>query len=249
VLTNAKRLEEAAKRLHKDGRVQASEVLDNVAAEEAAKFMILIDAVRCPKSELGRQLSWFNHHLAKGIYSEYYETRPATFGEVRQSVERWRPTLYLDGPNDVDFILRNYILQRREERLYVDYVESEGDHYWHNPEIYDTSVLGGSTPAVLSVADDLFDTGVGKPAALAVLAEFWRPIQIHDDLHWSEYRLLNIRCFEKLESFGLLEMPISEVRASLTDQWLYPLYLLDLREQQIERRLLEDQRRSWTPEI
>src|SRR5688572_9600973 len=106
VLTNAKRLQQAAKRLHKDGRVQASEVLDNVAAEEAAKFMIMIDAVRCPKSELGRQLSWFNHHLAKGIYSEYYETSPATFGEVRKAVERWRPTLYLDGPNDVDFILR-----------------------------------------------------------------------------------------------------------------------------------------------
>jgi hypothetical protein len=44
--------------------------------EEAAKFHILLDAVRCPREpadRFSRQLGYFNQHPVKGLYAECYD--------------------------------------------------------------------------------------------------------------------------------------------------------------------------------
>jgi hypothetical protein len=54
---------------------------------------------------------------------------------------RERQALYLDGPEDVDWIFRNAIEQRREEAIYVYYIAIRDywhdEHQWHcpNPEL------------------------------------------------------------------------------------------------------------------
>src|SRR5262245_37361001 len=110
-------------------------ILAGVVDEEAAKFCILLDAVRCRshgQKALSDQLHRCYDHLAKGIYIRAYEARPGDFAEIERLVANCRRTLYLDGPNDVDFIFGNDIVRERAESLYVDYVSTieEGDMWW-----------------------------------------------------------------------------------------------------------------------
>lgn len=107
---------------------RGAEVLRVVAEEEAAKYLILLDATRFDYKEQGdrsRQLKRFSDHLPKGIYVRSYRGSPATYGEIVRYADRLRDDLYLDGPNDIDWIFRNEILAERDERLYVDFVDSD----------------------------------------------------------------------------------------------------------------------------
>jgi hypothetical protein len=56
---------EAAVAVAGAGKQHAVESLHMFAEEEAAKFIILLDAVRAPKSQVSRQLSWCNGHLVR----------------------------------------------------------------------------------------------------------------------------------------------------------------------------------------
>ena len=55
-------------------RPREAEVLQVHAAEEAAKILILMDAVRCPRkiisSKIGKIVQWFYDHLTRLIYAE-----------------------------------------------------------------------------------------------------------------------------------------------------------------------------------
>lgn len=72
IVKNIARVYEGAATLSEAGQKHVSRVLSMIAEEEAAKYLILIDAVRCPKqppSRLSNQLGRFNQHLAKGLYA------------------------------------------------------------------------------------------------------------------------------------------------------------------------------------
>ena len=72
IAKNVARLWDAASMLGENAMSHAASVLTVIAEEEAAKYLILMDAVRCPRQpadRLVRQLARFNDHLAKGIYA------------------------------------------------------------------------------------------------------------------------------------------------------------------------------------
>ena len=116
--------------LAEQDRARGCEILANLAEEEAAKYLILIDAVRCPRDtpNFGRQLAKFNQHLAKGLYAESAMLSPVNFREVAQYMNRQRKELYLDRDGEMDWICRNHILQRRDTQMYVDYLRTESGH-------------------------------------------------------------------------------------------------------------------------
>ncbi len=137
ILQNANCLIDDAKLLlERDSNNNGVWILRGIAEEEAAKFLILIDAVRCPKKHerFEKHLQDFNEHVAKGIYAEYYNMRPATFGEIIRYVEFYRAEYYLDGPQGIEWIFRNSISQEREEMMYVDYIEDDEGHRWQKPD-------------------------------------------------------------------------------------------------------------------
>lgn len=120
---------------------QASAATRVVSEEEAGKYLVLLDVVRCARASghtKSKQLKRANNHLAKGIYARAAEIRPATFGELLDYVETLRRSDYLDGPNDVDWIFRNEIEARREEQLYVDFVETDDGDVWQSPRTWTT---------------------------------------------------------------------------------------------------------------
>ncbi len=73
IVTNIARLHDAASSLADAGDHASAAILGRIATEEAAKVLILLDAVRCPpskKEERERTLACWNSHLWKGLYSE-----------------------------------------------------------------------------------------------------------------------------------------------------------------------------------
>jgi hypothetical protein len=225
--------------------------------EEAAKFHILLDAVRCPRQPahlFARQLGYFNQHLAKGLYAEYYNfASPSDLPEIRRYMDRERQTLYLDGLNDVDWVFQNDILRKREESIYVDYVayadSFRDEHHWHSP---DPRLMGlwllSIRPRVLDVALAIHGAGMTSPAALAKIAEIWRTSPMDDTIKWPALRELNVRTLNVLEELKLLRARPETVYRRVANDWLFPLYPLDLGEIRIDPEELREVQRSWSPD-
>jgi AbiV family abortive infection protein len=256
--TNAKRIHEDSRALVDLKRIAGAEILRLAAQEEASKVLILLDAVRCPRatrsSEFGRQLQYFNRHLPKGIYSQYCGLHPASFGEVRRWVDLERKDLYLDGPNGVDWIFYNDILRRREETIYVDYVANDdGAHYWHDPRRGDDFALslaglGSRADPVLRLVSALSDAGCFDAGALQVIADIWRVQQIDDDWSWHALRDINSKTLEEMKVGGLLKTQDQNVCSEIVNEWLFPLYGLDLGEDKVNKDDLREVQRNWWPD-
>jgi AbiV family abortive infection protein len=154
VFHNAARIERDAILLAEQKRSRGSRILMGIAEEEMAKFLILLDAVRCPRvppESFSQQLSRFNDHLAKGIYAEACNWRPGSLGQLAEYVDDSRQQYYLDGPTGADWIFRNRIIEQRERTIYVDYVDTDEGHCWTPPYAGDEDIILVYSPAVISL--------------------------------------------------------------------------------------------------
>ena len=231
------------------------EVLRRLAEEEAAKALILLDAVRCPRAnqqDRARTLGYFYDHVAKGIYAEACGWRAIEYSAVAERVDRERVEHHLDGPNGVDFIFPNEVTWRRESALYVDYVRDDSDEggrgpcFWSSPE--KTPLVSNSTPAVIEVARALHEVGVTAASALAVVAEVWRSAKLRPETSVHELMYLNRRILETLHDRGLLAAAPDEVYQFVVCRWPFPLWPLDLRVRKVEKQQLREDRRSGWPQ-
>lgn len=249
VIEHASHIEGELKFLADHKKACGYRILKAIVEEEAAKFLILMDAIRCtrvPPDDFTKQLIRFNDHLAKGIYSYVYRLKPQNFAELREIIRSECHEYYLDGPNDVDWIFRNEILQKREEAIYVDYIESDGGHHWLSPKRYYHPSLASTTfylkPQALEVADALWKTGCCRPEALSIIAKKWRAINMHDDFSWQELRKLNRATLEALKNKGLLKEQPEKIYSIIIDKWLFPLYSINIRIITVDKEKLKEKR-------
>lgn len=255
ILNNASRIDGDAAFLGKNERARGSQILRVIAEEEAAKFLILIDAVRCPRKPdqqaFPRTLSYFDKHLAKGIYAKNCGMRPATFGRIRTRVEAEMKEYYLDGPSGFDWIFRNEILQKREEFIYVDYMESDGEYFWLSPLRYEEDgIFSAYTPLALKLARAFSLAGCTEPEALGLIAEIWRPVVMTDHFTWIRLRELNHQTLKQMEARGLLREQSETVCQTIIDEWLFPLHSLDLsRPTKVSQSELQEIQENWWPDI
>jgi hypothetical protein len=226
-------------------RARGVTVLSAQSEEEAAKALILLDVVRMDWSEdeaVGRQLGRFYSHLARCVYASMAHMRPADFREVREIVGTMRPSLYLDGPNDVDWIFRNQLLAEREDSVYVDYVHDDEGDRWSTPAAYDAPNFGYTT-AVQDLVASLRRLGCTSRGGLDVIAEAWAAQDITDETHWQTVAAVNRAVVTELAA---KEMASSDATAEdarrVIEQWTFPLSYLDLSEQRVSRPELEAKR-------
>ena len=251
IIESAERLHEASERLAVEGQFRGYQVLRAVAEEEVSKFLILIDAIRCPRTPAKRwseQLGRFHDHMSKGLYGWAYNCRPATLQQLQEYLDLKRQEFYLDGPNDVDWIFRNDILQRREEALYVDYVETDEGHVWLDPARYhwdDRLVPTGLVLPSLLVSQALASAGASSPDGLAVLADVWRAMPMSLDLRWMEVREVNRKTLVELEKKGVLREYPQEIYDKIIDRWQFPMYDLDLTLVRVKKETLRERQRNW----
>jgi AbiV family abortive infection protein len=258
VIENATRIEDDSIFLAESAHSRGCEILRSVAEEEAAKFLILLDAVRCDRSansdNFSRQLGYFNEHLAKLIYAESSSFRLANFGEIRELIESMREEYYLDGPEGVEWIFPNRIIHERQKKMYVDYIESDGKHNWTSPEPLRCFEKGNrifcKLPTdVLKLVNALNEAGCTKPDALRVIGFKWRPVKMTDDFPIYKLRELNLETLEALEKNGLLGEQPQKVYTTIVNRWFFPLYSLNLRVEKVDQSSLRNIQKEWAPDF
>ncbi len=251
ILANAVMIYGDARRLQDEKRPRGANILRTIAEEEAAKSLVLMDVARCPRQPsniFARQLSYFDNHLAKGIYARYCYTKPSKFGEIKKWIEWHRQEFYLDGEMGVEWIFYNEILQRREAVLYVDYIESDGDHSWVSPLNYEKDpYLSPILPPSLQLAHALYSAGIFQSKGLAIVADVWRPIAMTDNFSWVELKEINSQMLDNLKDNDLLQDHSSAVLSTIIDKWLFPLHSLDLSRIPIDQNDLQRIRDNWDP--
>lgn len=255
VLENAIKISDDSSLLSKQERPNGCRILSGVAEEEAAKCLILIDAVRCPRKPpetLTTHLRRFNDHLAKGLYAEACYWSPTDFNELIGYIDNERLQYYLDGPNDIDWIFSNRILTNREWIIYVDYVAHEEEgvreiHAWQIPD--NSKFLLPDMPLSLMLAKAFFDTGCTTPEALALIADFWRPIVMTPNFSWVDLRELNYKMLKKLIEKRLIIAQPQKVYTTIFDIWTFPLHSSDLKLKEIKKAELREIQKKWPHDI
>lgn len=246
-------LQASSESLIQNGRFRAHRIIEAIVCEEAAKYLILLDAVRCPWKESAlrsEQLSKFNEHLAKGVYAKACGWRPDRFGTLCSYVATELDEYYLDGPEGVDWIFRNRIISEREERCYVDYVEMDGEHQWISPDrsFMDELTSDSHSPAVIRMITAAHCGGIADVASLMKFAEHWRAIEIGPETLYREFMNINFQFWESVWSEATPENLSEEARALLIHEFPFPMYSIRMKSNRIDRKSLEEIQNNWAPE-
>ncbi|MCY4400662.1 MAG: hypothetical protein OXE96_15180 [Gemmatimonadetes bacterium] len=236
---------------------RAAAIVGALAKEESAKVLILLDLVRCPRNNQdgrSKTVQAFGNHLAKEIYADACDWRPVDFDEVTKIVNRERRPYYLDGPSDVGWILPNYAKARRENRMYVDYVQDitveHGEYGWVSP-LPDSlhREHGDATPTCLVVARALHRVGMTTPEGLAAVADLWRGFEPQPQTTRQEVQERNYNSLVRVsQAHPNREVDPKDARA-VCHHWPFPLWSLDLRQSGPARADLAEIRRQRAEHI
>lgn len=249
VARNATRLADAAMALAEQGHARPARILASHAEDESGKFLVLLDAARCPANRLAEHLKRTGQHLARLLYAETAKLFPATFKEIVGYLNLNRKSHYLDGHVGVEWVFRNSMLYWREQALYVDYVEQEdGTCAWQDPDHFE-KLLGNLSKPHTFAADlvaALVEARLHASPALAMVAARWRSFTPSDATHISEIRRLTRQTLEDLEGQGLLGGD-ENAWDRIIEHWTFPLWGVDLSEQKIKLSQLQEERErfSW----
>lgn len=233
---NVNELLSSALLLSRNKKGRGCKILYNIANEESAKFIILIDSLRCPRRTsdenniFTRQLKRFQDHLSKGIYCKYYNWKPSDFKEVRKLIEIQRKKYYLDGPFDYEWIFYNQILFNRENTMYVDYISTDESDRWIAPNKDNDnpySEIELSSP-IIKIVQIMYNLGLTDIKALTLISEHWRKIKIHDNFTWRELREINFETLKLLEKNKILQEGSDEDISFFVNCFLFPLYSIKI---------------------
>jgi len=219
-------LETAAQHQTGPYAARAAAAIRVVADDEAGKYLVLLDVARCARQTVDhkkRQLRRCGNHVAKGTYAKAVDMRPATYRELIRYVGQLRQSHYLDGPNDVDWIFRNEIEAEREDRLYVDFVDTDEGTDWISPERFDTLGFDMPSGAVRLVAA-MHQAGFSTPTGLSIVADVWRDFVPEDDTHWGEVANRSRETLKRMEAAGVPAQATEADQYRIVDTWSYPLH-------------------------
>ena len=258
IVQNSTSLDESAKRLHESAEYRTSEIIRALAEEEAAKVLVLLDFVRCPKKSMNRGavLKCFYSHIGKRVYamSASYP-RIATFSELCNLVQMEDRSYYLDGPNMVDWIYPNSITAEREGNMYVDYVqditEENGQYYWTFPVQQPATQLSYEIPDCVRLSQALSTVGACSPDGLAIIADVWRNFEPQPDTNRKELRKLIASTLDRLAHCASDSFE-SAAASFIVWHWSFPLWPLkidDARESNVDLRALRQARKQTIERI
>lgn len=241
------------RKLEDQQTIRGYRILRQLAEEESAKFLILIDYVRCPDTrqvEQSRQLRYFYDHFVRSLYAEYCTIRPATWKEVYDWVELMKPSLFLDGPLGVEWIFRNELLQQREQQMYVDFVKTDNENQWIGPQLleYNGVVTWELGSDVVNLVLAMWKCGFATFNALKEISNQWASLNLELQTHWKEIESINKQTLQRLQELGVMhDKTDRKIVFMIADRWYFPLYQLDLRKKDVDRKALEEIQSNWSP--
>jgi len=247
VLKHALALDTSVQILAKKKQVQGNRILSLISEEEAAKCLILMDAIRCPRKPekiLSDHLRKFNDHLSKALYSEGCYVASPDFEYFINYVNNERKDFQLDDPTDFDEIWRNRLVSGREEAMYVDYIEMDDtSHVWLIPD--KNEFFLDETSLALLLAKAFYDTGCTTAAALQVIAKFWRNRTLAPSFTYSELQELNKQTLDELGKHNLLKNKSELNFRIIINTWKFPIYSIDTTIFKGNKKELQKFREQW----
>jgi hypothetical protein len=209
-----------------------AEVLKGFAKEEAAKILVLMDLLRCPRllidGRLRTLVDRFYGHLERLIYAQVAEWWSEDIARLRKAVEPLRQTHYLEG-NMREYILPNSTLYNRESKLYADIEAYEdGALLWNAPTVHPRR-FPPVKPRVLVVAEAMSVLGMFTPSGLKAVAEVWAQLVFTDTETLQDGERLTQQLLERLVTESLpAEEATQEHVGALIRSWPLPMYDVDL---------------------
>lgn len=230
-------------------------VLQGYAAEEAAKILIVMDAVRCPPKlvahRLGKIVGWFYDHLARLIYADAAGWKPMHLADLRSYVDNDRRGHYLEGSAG-EYIMPNWAVYQRESRLYADIEGYEdGTLLWNAPR----GPLNSSIPAwsfmpqALRIAEAMHQLGLFTPAGLRATSDIWGSLEFREMESFTEGYRLTERLLERVDAERLILPTATSAHVSaLRHQWQIPMYNLGFKliPVTLEELKAEQERELWS---
>jgi hypothetical protein len=101
---------------------------------------------------------------------------------------------------------------------------------------------------VLRLANALSDVGCLLSPALDIIAQIWRSLVLDDDFTVFTLRDWNVKTLESMSERGVLRTQADEVYAVIVNQWLSPLWPLDLRKDPVDKNSLREIQQCWNSE-
>ena len=208
-----------------------AEVLSGHAVEEAAKILILMDAVRCPKKliseHIGKIVGWFYDHLARLIYAEVIGWRPTHITELRKYVRPLRLSHSVDGEIG-EFIFPNWSLYMRESQMYADIACEEGkDPYWNAPSSV-TLGMAPFEPPALTLTKAMSALGLFSAKGLIATSEIWSTTTFSDSEDCRDALSLTRKLVNRLVEQDIpTQSATDEHVGTLAHLWQLPMYDFD----------------------
>ena len=248
VLASARGFWDAALQL--DGQDREAVVLARHAEEEAAKILILMDMVRCPKrlvsSRMGSMVQWFYSHLARLIYSEAVCWKPMHVAQLREYVDANRKSHHVDGAVG-EYIMPNSTIFNREGALYSDIAAYAGeDPSWSAPaDLIHEFSFSGRPPRVVSLMESMFRLGLLTRRGVELTAKVWGAVEFVAEESFRETNDLTRTLLEGLIAEGL---PTEEAKQEDVDQlyraWPLPMYNFDFGMIEVPLEDLQDEQEA-----
>lgn len=235
ILASAQSLWRGSRKLEKEMPREA-EVLRILAEEEAARALVLMDAVRCPDhlvaARIGDIVQWSYDHLARLIYAKATSWKPVNLADLRTYVDEARKSHYLEGYVG-EYILQNWCLYRREGILYADIEAGENDELgWSDPTqnapMSSTAVMEAYPPLSLVHAEALASLGVFTLEGLRATSEIFGQEQFIDQVERMRACELGQELVTRLIQEQLPAEGATERQASVVVyEWQMPMYNLE----------------------
>lgn len=250
ILSSAQGFWSASKQV--TGMPREASVLEGFAVEEAAKALILIDAIRCPpkliSSRIGAIANWFYDHLARLIYAEAVTWKPTDIKELREYVDAKRMAHYVDGSLG-EYIMPNWSIYERESRLYADVQADEnGAASWHAPTEL-IKVLPAYVPAALRLVEAMSALGMFSLDGLRATSEVWGQVAFTGKESPSDAERLTEQLLRRPIDEGLPSEVAEQSQVQmLYNHWQLPMYDFELSiiEVSLEDLEAEQERMLWS---
>lgn len=227
---------------HLKGMPREAAVLQSHATEEAAKILILMDAVRCPaelvSSKMEYMIKWFYSHLARLLFAEAVLWRPVTIAELRMYVDLGRKMHSIDG--DSSLIFPNWPIFIRESQLYADIgYEIDGEPEWFAPDSIDLDLT--HEPSVLGLVRAMSALGIFTLRGLEATSEIWDQVTFADNETLSDAQRLTQGLIYRLRDENILTNSATRNHiTTLRNNWQIPMYNLDFAPRRIPCDELKD---------
>jgi hypothetical protein len=228
ILASAQGFWEGSRQL--SDRPREASVLKGFATEEAAKILILMDAVRCPPtilpSKLGTIVGWFYNHLARLIYADAAAWHPKHIAQLRDWVASDRKAHYVEG-NFGEFIVPNQTVYRRESQLYVDiYANGDGKAHWSTPVGY-ALPFPSFAPRALHLTESMEALGLFTVQGLIATADVWGQVDFAEKEDREDARRLTRQLIGRLDDLGVPSDSATQTDVETLYDWQLPMYHFD----------------------